>query len=289
MNNGHSLDPGVALAGIIDQLARIADALEAQATALAPSQPLPDLVRPLADFPTFNWHSIDATVIETDQYGPTLVEYRGKTYKRRSPENKFDAAIWFSRSVGKDEEGQNQYEKFITFKEMAPAEPLSRAAEAKINAPKPAPRAPQPHDAEREFGQMPSAAREPAQAAALAQAEEERAARAAFEAREAQLAGAGQGKAANGRPIQPPAPHPIPSGLEDDQQKEQQEDLLFKDQGSAVLWAAQYPHYQKPDGSPDYQHLVPSHTNVVKQAGRDLHQWGPAWVKHVKASAAGKK
>jgi multisubunit Na+/H+ antiporter MnhB subunit len=77
----------------------------------------------------------------TNVVNVTLVEYRGKTYKRRSPENKFGAAIWFSRSVGKDEEGQNQYEKFITFKEMAPAEPLSRAAEAKTRAGKPALRA----------------------------------------------------------------------------------------------------------------------------------------------------
>jgi hypothetical protein len=35
---------------------------------------------------------------------------------RRSPANKFGEAIWFSRCTGKDENGENKYEKLITFK-----------------------------------------------------------------------------------------------------------------------------------------------------------------------------
>lgn len=73
----------------------------------------PDLVHPLHAFSGFDWASIGARVIEKDSSGAALVSWGGHVYKRRSPANKFEAAIWFSRCTGKDE-----YERLITFKRV---------------------------------------------------------------------------------------------------------------------------------------------------------------------------
>lgn len=78
----------------------------------------PDLLYPIARFVYFDWHSIGASVLESDCHGPTLVSWAGRVYQRRSPSNKFGEAIWFSRSVGKGEDGSTQYERLITFKSI---------------------------------------------------------------------------------------------------------------------------------------------------------------------------
>lgn len=277
------IDNDVALAAILDQLSRIADAVEALAADKQPAAP--NLVRDIAGFADFDWASIGAHVTGYDQFGPTMVEYRGQTYKRRSPENEYGAAIWYNRSIGKDEEGRNRYARLITFKEMRPAKPISRSAEALAATPKPpahtAPSKPangqrpsvsqrpiQPSpaaseepppwavpdpDAEAEFEDLPSAAKQPAQAHALAQA-------------------------AASRPA--PAPANEPAGK-----------LPFSDQGTAVKWATNnYAHYQKDDGSPDYAHAVGSHANLCKRLGcsdRNIECWGQAWLRHVQERAGG--
>lgn len=97
----------------------------------------PNYVRPLADFADFDWESIGAHVTEADEYGPSAVEWNEFTYTRRSPENKFGEAIWFSRCVGKDANtGQNKYVRLITFKNQMEAEPVSRKAQKAIQAAK---------------------------------------------------------------------------------------------------------------------------------------------------------
>ncbi|MDJ0725212.1 MAG: hypothetical protein QNJ38_08890 [Prochloraceae cyanobacterium] len=48
------------------------------------------------------------------------MEWCGRIYKRRSPENKLAPAIWFSRRDG------DSYQKLISFKQIQPAEPISR-------------------------------------------------------------------------------------------------------------------------------------------------------------------
>lgn len=260
------IDTDIALAAILDQLNRIATAMEALVAAQTPATP-PDFVRGIGEYATFDWSSINAHVIERDEYGPSVVEFRGKAYKRRSPENKYDPVIYFSRAY-KDENDAITYERLITFKEFKPAEPLARKAEASAAAaaqkaptptasskqssgsapsrpvqqqtPPPPPPAPEPlpWDPEDDFEQLPSASQAPAQAAALAQA------------------------------------------------RQQQGGLPFRDQGTAVLWAAKNPHYQKPDGSPDYLHITGSIANLCKRLGcsdRDVSCWGEAWVKHVQA------
>ncbi|MBD1995995.1 hypothetical protein H6G00_05110 [Leptolyngbya sp. FACHB-541] len=99
---------------------RIADALERLVPKVAP-----DYQKPLSAFKLFDWESIGATVIQSDQYGASIVEWGGKQYVRRSPANKFDPAIWFSRSSGEtDAEGKTIYERLITFKDMAEPEAI---------------------------------------------------------------------------------------------------------------------------------------------------------------------
>ena len=77
---------------------------------------VPNYQYDLAAFQRFNWESIGATVTERDRYGATVVSWGGHDYIRRSPQNKFGEAIWFSRCTGKDENGENAYQQLITFK-----------------------------------------------------------------------------------------------------------------------------------------------------------------------------
>ncbi|HEY9635256.1 MAG TPA: single-stranded DNA-binding protein [Coleofasciculaceae cyanobacterium] len=100
-------------------LERIADTLER----IAPtSTKAPNYQYPLESFTTFDWTSIGATIVQNDQYGAAIVSWRGQQFVRRSPSNKFDPAIWFSRCVGKDESGENRYERLITFKPLSKTE-----------------------------------------------------------------------------------------------------------------------------------------------------------------------
>ncbi len=100
-------------------LERIANAVER----LVPSSTAaPNYQRPLEEFSTFDWSSISATVERSDQYGAGIVSWRGQLYTRRSPSNKFGEAIWFSRCVGKGEDGENRYERLITFKPLSKKE-----------------------------------------------------------------------------------------------------------------------------------------------------------------------
>ena len=112
---------------MLAQLARIADSLEVLAR---PGKDYaPDNTRPIEDFAGFDWSSINATVVRTDAFGPSHVEWGGHVYTRRSPSNRFDPAVWYSRATGKDEEGDKTvYARLITFKEIKDADPLSDKA-----------------------------------------------------------------------------------------------------------------------------------------------------------------
>src|SRR5689334_6949166 len=94
-------------------LIRIADALERMAPAMPKA---PNYQYPIEAFPNFDWESINAVVEKQDQYGVAVVAWGGQVWVRRSPANKYGGAIWFSRAVGKDEEGKTFYERLITFK-----------------------------------------------------------------------------------------------------------------------------------------------------------------------------
>ncbi len=112
-------------------LEKIAAALEM----LTPEKSTPNYRYDLKKFPTFDWSSIHAEVERKDRYGAATVIWQGKRYVRRSPENGFGAAIFFTRCIGKSENGHNQYERLITFEALnnLQVRPISREAEAEIN------------------------------------------------------------------------------------------------------------------------------------------------------------
>ena len=125
------------LGSIAESLARIAANTEPE----APEEP--DMQRPIDAYRSFDWSSIGADVVRADEYGAALVEYDGKLWTRRSPENKFGEAIWFSRAAGKDPDGTNRYLRLITFRPVHAPEPISRGAEKAItNGAPPAPAQP---------------------------------------------------------------------------------------------------------------------------------------------------
>lgn len=100
-------------------LEKIADALER----LAPtSTSAPNYQYPLESFASFDWESIGATVERRDRDGAAIVTWRGNRFVRRAPSNKFGEAIWFSRCVGKDDNGENKYERLCTFKPVSKVE-----------------------------------------------------------------------------------------------------------------------------------------------------------------------
>lgn len=108
------------------QLIRIADALERMANGGEPTAP--EMRRPIEEYKTFDWAAIDASVVNSDIDGATMVEYAGTLWTRRSPVNKYEPAIWFSRANGKDAVGAVKYLKLITFQTIHDADPLPKKA-----------------------------------------------------------------------------------------------------------------------------------------------------------------
>lgn len=124
---------------ILTQLRRVANALE-KMSGVKPTGP--DYRRTLAEYPTFDWSSIGAEVVSVDQDGPTCVFCDGSQWTRRSPQNKFGEAIWFSRSAGHDDEGEVIYLRLITFKAPAEVDPLGRKVKQELTSQQPAPAKP---------------------------------------------------------------------------------------------------------------------------------------------------
>ena len=92
----------------------------------------PCYTRSLAEFSNFDWASIGASVIQSDSSGATIVRWVNHDYVRRSPANKFGEAIWFSRSVGRDEQGNTAYERLITFKRLPAAEAIPQRVKDRV-------------------------------------------------------------------------------------------------------------------------------------------------------------
>jgi len=109
------------LAAILEQLQRETAVLE------------PNYRRDLADYGSFDWSSIAATVIEKDDYGAIKVEWSGHHWLRRnsSPDNKFGAAVWFSRPVS----GSGDATVYYTLIKFAPykAERMAHGTAPKLN------------------------------------------------------------------------------------------------------------------------------------------------------------
>lgn len=92
----------------------------------------PAFVKSLADYPTFDWSSIGATVTEQDRDGATVVEWGGYSWKRRNPSNNFGDAIFYTRPIGKKEDGSNKYARLITFKDLGKVKAINRDTEAAL-------------------------------------------------------------------------------------------------------------------------------------------------------------
>ena len=101
--------------------------LNLSATAAAPNY-----TRSLAEFNSFDWASIGASVVQRDSSGATIVRWGNHDYVRRSPANKFGEAIWFSRSVGRDEQGNTAYERLITFKRLPASEAIPQRVKDRV-------------------------------------------------------------------------------------------------------------------------------------------------------------
>lgn len=106
-------------------LTRIAVALEAMVQASAPAAP--NYQFPFEEYPTFDWQRINATVVASDEYGATAVNWNGHTWKRRNWPQKYGLVIGFTRADGIGEEGVN-WLNLISFKEMTAVEPLDEKA-----------------------------------------------------------------------------------------------------------------------------------------------------------------
>lgn len=134
------------LAEITQHLAAISQHLAIIAAANSTAEP--NYQRSLTDYAAFDWASIGANILESDQAGPTVVGHNNFVYTRRSPQNKFDAAIWYSRADGKDEDGNVKYLRLITFKQTASAEPVPQKVAAQLAKASPPPQTTQNIDLE---------------------------------------------------------------------------------------------------------------------------------------------
>jgi len=98
--------------------------LERIAIATEQNTSAPNYTVSLEKYHQFDWASIGAVIEQTDIDGVAAVIWQNKRYTRRSATNKFQPAIWFSRAIGKNDQGETQYERLITFKAMPQPEPL---------------------------------------------------------------------------------------------------------------------------------------------------------------------
>jgi ssDNA-binding DdrB-like protein len=121
---------------ILHLIAESLQSIEASVRQIAlAALPAPNYTRPLAEYPSFDWASIGATILKEDSDGVAVVEWHGQTFTRRSVQNKYEPAVWFSRAAGKDETGQNRYVRLITFKAPPEAEPIPAKAKNRLRSP----------------------------------------------------------------------------------------------------------------------------------------------------------
>jgi hypothetical protein len=121
--------------GILRAIAASLQGVEAHLRQMAiSSNTAPNYQRLLSEYPTFDWSSIGATVLNRDGDGATSVEWNGQVFMRRSPSNKFQCAIWFSRHLGQDSDGNKRYARLITFRDLNDAEPIAAKAKKAIRA-----------------------------------------------------------------------------------------------------------------------------------------------------------
>lgn len=130
------------------------------------SDKAPGYVKPLADYATFDWKAIDATVVDSDKDGAATVEWKGRMFTRRRGNPDFEPVVYFSRFTGVTDAttGKREYEWLITFREPAKPkrlpeetrEAIENAVEKKTaKTPPPAQQPPPPPDPKREYACRP--------------------------------------------------------------------------------------------------------------------------------------
>jgi hypothetical protein len=121
--------------GILRTIAASLQGIESHLRQIAvSSNPAPNYQRTLSEYPTFDWPSIGATVLNRDEDGVTAVEWNGQIFTRRSPSNRFQEAVWFSRHLGQDSDGNKRYARLISFRDLNDAEPIASKAKKAIRA-----------------------------------------------------------------------------------------------------------------------------------------------------------
>ncbi len=118
------------LAALVSNTNRIAQSLELMTMQNAKE---PNYQRPIEQYRDFDFETIGAQVKARDEHGVTALDWGGFIWTRRSPQNKFGEAIWFSRPLGKKEDGSVDYARLITFRKFTEAEPLPRKVEAIVD------------------------------------------------------------------------------------------------------------------------------------------------------------
>lgn len=112
------------LATLVGEVHGMRAALEAMAIANSPE---PRMVKPLPEYTDFDWSAINALVVARDKSGPTIVEWGGFQWKRRSRDD-YGADIFFTRPNGKLPDGKVRYVRLITFKgDMGKVKPVPEA------------------------------------------------------------------------------------------------------------------------------------------------------------------
>ncbi|NJR71148.1 MAG: hypothetical protein HC771_22815 [Synechococcales cyanobacterium CRU_2_2] len=129
---------------IIELLEELNQGVRSLISAADAQKPFRTHYKSIEAFASFDWASIGAVVVATDGDGPTVVEFQGEVFKRRSPQNKFDPAVWYSRSLGKDDAGTQQYQKLVVFKDLGgdAVDPINSKAKNAIAATAPIQAAP---------------------------------------------------------------------------------------------------------------------------------------------------
>lgn len=85
-------------------------------------------IRPIEEYPTFDWSKLGAEVKKSDQFGAAVIEIGLDIFYRRSPDNRYPGAIWFSRSLG-----DGKYEKLIVFREIDDPMPLGHKTQRSLS------------------------------------------------------------------------------------------------------------------------------------------------------------
>jgi hypothetical protein len=106
--------------------ADVATSLRTIAGFLAPLSP--NYKRPFETWKNFNWDDIGAKVMQFDEFGPSVVSWNAHHFKRRSGNGKFGRAVWFSRGIGKTDNGA-EYAILIRFRKESEPEPLQNGIE----------------------------------------------------------------------------------------------------------------------------------------------------------------